>query len=78
MSKQRLPVGKECWCPAELILARRKEQNVEMGRREGGHEKMAKEGLRVWTKKQKLKTLLEKKIYSSSLASLTFTCSLWL
>lgn len=26
MSRQRLPVEKECWCPAELILAGRKEK----------------------------------------------------
>lgn len=26
MSRQRLPVEKECWCPAELILAGRKEE----------------------------------------------------
>lgn len=26
MSRQRRPVGKECWCPAELILAGRKEK----------------------------------------------------
>lgn len=26
MPRQRLPVEKECWCPAELILAGRKEK----------------------------------------------------
>lgn len=47
MSRQRRPVEKECQCPAELILAGRKEKCGKRGR-EGGDEKMAKEGLRVW------------------------------
>lgn len=53
MSRQRLPVEKECWCPAELILAGRKEKCGKQGR-EGGDEKMAKEGLRVWAEMERL------------------------
>lgn len=64
MSRQRLPVEKECQCPAELILAGRKEKCGKRGR-EGGDEKMAKEGLRVWAEMERV--ALGKKSSSHSL-----------
>lgn len=45
MSRQRRPVGKECWRPAELIRAWKKEENVDGEGKEGGERKMVTEGL---------------------------------
>lgn len=44
MSRQRLPVGKECRCPAELILARRKKKMWKARERE-------REEMKRWQRK---------------------------
>lgn len=67
MSRQRLPAEKECWCPAELILAWRKEKRrnaSDRGRRWKDGKRRSYTG---WTE-------MEKKILFT-LTGFSFTCS---